>query len=151
MGKVIYRDVKELVTEESRGVKKPANVFLSSKLVQIALVGIAIFLFYSVYNSIKITGEKLEISKRAKQEVDELRLKNLELELALESMQTPEYLEVQARDRLNFSGENEYIFVIPESLLEHAKEGVNTYLYGNQEKVQDPTYIVWYEFLKYGI
>ncbi|MBP8979416.1 septum formation initiator family protein [Candidatus Dojkabacteria bacterium] len=151
MGKVIYRDVKELVTEESRGVKKPANVFLSSKLVQIALVGIAIFLFYSVYNSIKITSEKLEISKRAKQEVDELRLKNLELELALESMQTPEYLEVQARDRLNFSGENEYIFVIPESLLEHAKEGVNTYLYGNQEKVQDPTYIVWYEFLKYGI
>ena len=122
MGKVIYRDVKELVTEESRGVKKPANVFLSSKLVQIALVGIAIFLFYSVYNSIKITSEKLEISKRAKQEVDELRLKNLELELALESMQTPEYLEVQARDRLNFSGENEYIFVIPESLLEHAKE-----------------------------
>ncbi len=118
---------------------------------QIALIGIAIFLFYSVYNSIKITSEKLEISKRAKQEVDELRLKNLELELALESMQTPEYLEVQARDRLNFSGENEYIFVIPESLLEHAKEGVNTYLYGNQEKVQDPTYIVWYEFLKYGI
>lgn len=151
MGKVIYRDVKELVTEESRGVKKPANVFLSSKLVQIALVGIAIFLFYSVYNSIKITSEKLEISKRAKQEVDELRLKNLELELALESMQTPEYLEVQARDRLNFSGENEYLFVIPESLLEHAKEGIDTYLYGNQEKVQDPTYIVWYEFLKYGI
>ncbi|HHX99546.1 TPA: hypothetical protein GX533_02635 [Candidatus Dojkabacteria bacterium] len=151
MGKVIYRDVKELVTEESRGVKKPANVFLSSKLVQIALVGIAIFLFYSVYNSIKITSEKLEISKRAKQEVDELRLKNLKLELALESMQTPEYLEVQARDRLNFSGENEYLFVIPESLLEHAKEGIDTYLYGNQEKVQDPTYIVWYEFLKYGI
>lgn len=151
MGKIVYRDVKELVQEESRGTKRPANSLLSSKLVQIALIGIAIFLFYSVYNSIKITGEKLEISKRAKQEVDELRLKNLELELALESMQTPEYLEVQARDRLNFSGENEYIFVIPESLLEHAKEGVNTYLYGNQEKVQEPTYIVWYEFLKYGI
>ena len=151
MGKIVYRDVKELVQEESRGTKKPANSLFSNKLVQIALIGIAIFLFYSVYNSIKITGEKLEISKRAKQEVDELRLKNLELELALESMQTPEYLEVQARDRLNFSGENEYIFVIPESLLEHAKEGVNTYLYGNQEKVQDPTYIVWYEFLKYGI
>lgn len=151
MGKIVYRDVKELVQEESRGTKKPANSLFSNKLVQIALIGIAIFLFYSVYNSIKITGEKLEISKRAKQEVDELRLKNLELELALESMQTPEYLEVQARDRLNFSGENEYIFVIPESLLEHAKEGVNTYLYGNQEKVQEPTYIVWYEFLKYGI
>lgn len=151
MGKIVYRDVRELVQEESRGGKRPANTLFSNKLVQIALIGIAIFLFYSVYNSIKITGEKLEISKRAKQEVDELRLKNLELELALESMQTPEYLEVQARDRLNFSGENEYIFVIPESLLEHAKEGVNTYLYGNQEKVQDPTHIVWYEFLKYGI
>ena len=151
MGKITYRDVKELVMEESGVAKKPANTLLSSKLVQIALVGIAIFLFYSVYNSIKITSEKLEISKRAQQEVDELRLKNLKLELALASMQTPEYLEVQARDRLNFSGENEYLFVIPESLLEHAKDGVNTYLYGNQEKVQDPTYIVWYEFLKYGI
>lgn len=151
MGKITYKDVKELVSAESKTKSKPVSNIFTNKLVQLALVGIAVFLFYSVYNSIKITGEKLEISKRARKEVNDLRLKNLNLELALVSMQSNEYLEEQARDRLNFSGENEYLFVIPESLLESAKDRVNTYLYANQEKEVLPTYVVWYEFLKYGI
>lgn len=151
MGKMTYKDVKELVSAESKTKSRPVNNIFTNKLVQLALVAIAVFLFYSVYNSIKITGEKLEISKRARKEVDDLRLKNLKLELALVSMQSNEYLEEQARDRLNFSGENEYLFVIPESLLDSAKDRVNTYLYAGQEKEKLPTYVVWYEFLKYGI
>jgi cell division protein FtsB len=151
MGKMTYKDVKELVSAESKTKSRPVNNIFTNKLVQLALVAIAVFLFYSVYNSIKITGEKLEISKRARKEVDDLRLKNLKLELALVSMQSNEYLEEQARDRLNFSGDNEYLFVIPESLLDSAKDRVNTYLYAGQEKEKLPTYVVWYEFLKYGI
>lgn len=151
MGKITYKDVKELVSAESKTKSRPVNNIFTNKLVQLALVAIAVFLFYSVYNSIKITGEKLEISKRARKEVDDLRLKNLKLELALVSMQSNEYLEEQARDRLNFSGDNEYLFVIPESLLDSAKDRVNTYLYAGQEKEKLPTYVVWYEFLKYGI
>jgi hypothetical protein len=104
-----------------------------------------------VYNSIEITGQKIEISKKARKEVDELRLENLKLALALESMQTDEYLEVQARDRLNFAGNSEFLFVIPEPILESAEERVDTYLNGSEEVEPVPTYMQWFEFVKAGI
>ena len=133
------------------GSKTTINRSVRKKIVKIGLIAISIFLLYSVYNSIEITGQKIEISKKARKEVDKLRFENLKLALALESMQTDEYLEVQARDRLNFAGNSEFLFVIPEPVLESAEERVDTYLNGPEEVEPVPTYMQWFEFVKAGI
>jgi len=151
MDRVIYNKRKEFISNGEQRTSSTLDTFLGNTIVKIALIGVSIFLLYSVYNSIIITGQKIEISKQAKREVDNLRLENLKLALALESMQSNEYLEVQARDRLNFSGDNEFLFVIPESVLDSAKERVNTYLYGPKEVDVTPSYKLWIEFLKNGI
>lgn len=151
MDKVIYKGGRDFVKAESGKKPRIVESFFNNIFIKIILVGVSVFLLYSVYHSIQITGEKVKISERAKEEVDALRLKNLELSLALNSMQSQEYLEVQARDRLNFAGNNEYIFVIPTTLLESAKSSVDTYLYGAGEELKNPTYKVWYEFLRDGV
>lgn len=151
MNRIIYNRKKEFISDREKPKQGTLNTFLSNTFVKVGLIGISIFLLYSVYNSIVITGQKIEISKRARKEVDELRLENLKLALALESMQTDEYLEIQARDRLNFTGSSEFLFVIPEPVLESAKERVETYLYGPEEVEYIPSYIQWFEFIKTGI
>ena len=151
MDRVIYNRKKEFISDREKPKQGTLNTFLGNTFVKVGLIGISIFLLYSVYNSIVITGQKIEISKRAREEVDSLRLENLKLALVLESMQTNEYLEIQARDRLNFTGSSEFLFVIPEPVLESAKERVDTYLYGSEEVESAPTYIQWFEFVKNGI
>lgn len=83
-------------------------------------------------------------------EVDELRLNNLQLALLLENMESKEYLEVQARNRLNFAGEKEYIFVIPENVLEEAGKNIEGILQINQEE-DIKVYEEWQRFLLEGI
>lgn len=83
-------------------------------------------------------------------EVDELRLNNLQLALLLENMESKEYLEVQARNRLNFAGEKEYIFVIPENILEEAGKNIEGILQINQEE-DIKVYEEWQRFLLEGI
>ncbi len=84
-------------------------------------------------------------------EVEDLRLKNLELALLLEEIQGLEYLEIQARDRLNFAGEKEYIFVIPDATLAQAEEDLDRFLGNNQEEIQRSGYEVWTEFFLEGV
>ncbi len=151
MDRVIYNRKKEFISSREQPKQGTLHTFLSNTFVKVGLIAISVFLLYSVYNSIVITGQKVEISKKARQEVDNLRLENLKLALSLESMQSDEYLEVQARDRLNFAGSSEFLFVIPETVLESAKERVDTYLYGSEEVEDIPTYLQWFEFVKTGI
>ena len=92
MDRVIYNSKKEFISDREKPKQGTLNTFLSNTFVKIGLIAISIFLLYSVYNSIEITGQKIEISKKARKEVDELRLENLKLALALESMQTDEYM-----------------------------------------------------------
>jgi len=73
------------------------------------------------------------------------------LTLSLESMSSQEYIEVQARDRLNFSGSDEYIFVIPDSTLKSAQEQIEVFFSEPKEKTDTPVYEVWIDFLKNGI
>lgn len=152
MDKVIYRKGREFIqSSREEKVKKPIENITGNIFMQIAMIALSGFLIYNVYRSIIITREKMGFSQQAREQVNELRVENLELALKLESMQSKEYIEVQARDRLNFSGKNEYIFVIPESLLDVGKERVEAFLYPPVKEPEEPTYVIWFEFLKNGI
>lgn len=151
MDRVIYKPKKDFITNEEEKSKNPINSVIENSFVKIVLIGVSLFLFYSIYNSVIITYQKIEISKHAREEVDKLRLENLKLALSLESMSSQEYIEVQARDRLNFSGSDEYIFVIPDSTLKSAQEQIQVFFSEPEEKTDTQVYEVWIDFLKNGI
>ena len=149
MNNVVYKKGRK---REYNGTKNSAwNSFLKNYVVKFVFLIVSIYLVYNIYHSIEITIAKLNISKEANKEVNELRVKNLELELTLNDMKSDDYLEAQARDRLNYSGENEFVFVIPDNTLEKAKESVNEILYGTEEVVNESTFTTWYKFFKNGI
>ena len=126
-----------------------APAIFESKVVKFIFIGISIFLLYNVLHSVDITVQKVNILKNAREEVESLRVTNLELATQLQSMQNPEYIEVEARDRLNFSGTNDVVFVIPDSLLEIAGERLSMIL--DDDKGEEKSNInAWIELLLHG-
>lgn len=126
-----------------------APAILDNTFVKLVFVGISIFLLYNVLHSADITVQKVNILKSAREEVESLRVTNLELATQLQSMQNPEYIEVEARDRLNFAGTNDIVFVIPDTLLESAGERLSMIL---DEKVEEnkSNMEVWLDLLVHG-
>lgn len=90
------------------------------------VVSIAVFILvmYFISNSVRITIQKVDILKKAEKEVQDLRLENLYLSVGIKEMSSDKYLEKEARDRLNFGGKDEVVFVIPDSTLEFSKAKV---------------------------
>ena len=120
---------------------------------KVLLIAISIFILISVYNSAKITIQKLEILKQAEREVEELRIQNLYLSLGIKDMSTDRYLEKEARERLNFGDTGEIVFVIPENVLEQAQTQVSEitqekekFEYGERFNLD-----TWVNFLESGI
>ncbi len=148
MDKVIYR--KEKPYTEKR-VDIPNSSVVNNTPVKIFFLAISVILLYNVFHSVKITVQKLEILKNARVEVESLRLENLELALLLDDMQSVEYVEIQARDRLNFGSKNEYVFVIPEDALGSARGVVEKLLSEENALSSKELYAVWWEFLRNGI
>ena len=122
-------------------------------LFKIFAVGVSGILLFSVYNSAKLTIQKEEILKKAEQEVEDLRVTNLELSIGIKEMSTDKYLEKEARDRLNFGGKDEVVFVIPQNALDLAKEKVNTIVSPTQQSIYDNGNSMekWIDFLVLGI
>ena len=108
MDRVIYRQPDKRVKQEKEIV---IMSLFNSSVAKVVLLGISVFLVYSIFHSVSITVQKVEILNKARVEVEDLRLRNLELASLLERMQTVEYLEVEARDRLNFTGKKDIVFV----------------------------------------
>jgi cell division protein FtsB len=71
-------------------------------------------LFHQIYNALE-AGNRLdrEVSRLA-----ELQRKNSELKKKLANVETPQFIEQQARDKLNMTREGETIVIIPENELQ---------------------------------
>lgn len=122
-------------------------------LFKLGVIAIASIILYSVYNSAKITIQKLDILKKAEQEVQDLRLTNLHLSISIKDMSTDRYLEKEARDRLNFGGKGEVIFVIPENSLNIAQKEVKRLTEEKEEEVYEEGSNIhkWVEFVIKGV
>ncbi|NMC09331.1 hypothetical protein GYA44_03365 [Candidatus Microgenomates bacterium] len=148
MDRVIFREKREEISANNSIEIEGLLNNIPAKILFIVISG---FLFYNVFHSVRITIQKLEILKQARLEVESLRLDNLELALNLENMQSLEYVEVQARDRLNFGSKNEYVFVIPEASLDEAKNNLDELFAENVSTEKKETYRVWLDFVSKGI
>jgi len=113
---------------------------------QMPLVFLSFFLIYNVIKSVDITVKKLGVLSQAESEVDELRLKNIELILEKERVESMDYIETEARDRLNYLKNGDIVFVIPDDTLKVNLEEVATVLKRDEKEVKRSTVEVWYDF-----
>jgi len=145
------------IKSRDRAVKSSSGIEFSqisnNWLFKVAALAVSAVIFFSVFNSVKITVQKLEILRKAEQEVEDLRLENLHLSIGIKEMSTDKYLEKEARDRLNFGGKDEIVFVIPESSLEVAKEqvGLLTTPVGEDIYESGNNLDQWIQFLVFGV
>lgn len=148
MDKVIYK-VNRDTNPEEKSIK--LNPILENFFVKLCLVGVSIFLFYNIYHSVTITAQKLEISRNARKEVNDLRMENLKMSMELEEMKSSEYLEIQARDRLDLSASDEYVFIIDPVLLKDAESVISSYINDSEQREIRQVYQVWMDFFEDGI
>jgi cell division protein FtsB len=125
--------------------------FTGSRVGSILFLILSGILIYNIVKSIVITSEKLEILNQAEQEVSELRLENLELIVSTEYMTSDEYLETEARNRLNLSKKGETAFVIPEEMLERGKILVENILKDEEGTGRAENWKIWRDFFIVGI
>ncbi len=146
MNTIKYNGRPKRVKEKENFVSK----LLNSGVGKIVLLGISVLMLLSVYRSITQMGQKISLLKQAEYEVEELRVENLELSLHFEDANDIEYLEKEARDRLNYGKENEIVFVIKEEQLEYGKEKVQAILYPENTVEDVNVFNEWVEFVVEG-
>lgn len=134
--------------KENGDILKKVTRSKTGGLLLLALSGV---LIYNVVKSIVITSEKLEILNQAEGEVSDLRLNNLELLVLTEYMKSDEYLETEARNRLNLSKKGEISFVIPEEILKKGISDIEDILSEQKTVDGEKGWKVWYLFFSSGI
>lgn len=97
--------------------KRTKRVNWGSLFSAFIMMGIVAFLGFTIVNSLNTTYQKMNILEIAQKDVEELRIKNLELILEKEKVQSDEYLEAEARNKLKYSKDGEVAYVIPEEIL----------------------------------
>jgi cell division protein FtsB len=148
MKKVRYRGKSR--SKKNRIEENLINRILNSGLGQIVLLGVSVLMLLSVYRSFRQMAQKISLLKQAEQEVNELRLKNLELSLRIEETGGVENLEKEARDRLNYGRENEVVFVIEEELVEVGRGKVQAILLPEEEVSEVDVLDEWLDFIVKG-
>jgi cell division protein FtsB len=126
------------------------NRLLDSGLGKLVLMGVSILMLLSVYRSFRQMGQKISLLKQAEQEVESLRLENLELSLKIEEAGSIENLEKEARDRLNYGQEGDVVFVIEEQLIERGKRKVQAILYPQEPVNEIDVLNEWVDFVVKG-
>lgn len=141
---VFKRRVNRAVAKSDSGALK--------MVVNLGFLVLSFFLFYNIFRSIQITGAKLEILNRAEKEVDSLRVENIRLILEKDTVQSPDYIETEARNRLNYSKDGEILFIIPDSVLELAKEELEVIISGEKGEVEEKEiWKQWCDFFLFGV
>ncbi len=89
----------------------PANMALA-----IVAAFVTIFMIYNISRSVMQASTKLEIIKYAQQEVQDLRLENIKLVMEKEKMKKDDFVELEARDRLNYTRDGETIYIFSDEI-----------------------------------
>ena len=134
--------------DSSKGRNSLFNILL-----MIGSILISIFFLINSVRSIRLTIEKLAILDQAEEDVQTLRLKNLSILEQSELVKTDFFVELQGRDKLHLSQNNEIVVIIPEELLNsnELKRYYDTFL--PQEEIVEKTVGLkgWLEFFEKGI
>ena len=140
--------------ENKRKVVEKGDIiqrFTKSSIGGVLFIILAGILLYNIVKSSIITSGKLEILNQAEKEVSDLRLNNLDLIVLTEYMTSNEYLETEARNRLNLSKKGEVSFVIPEEALGRGILTVEDIVEEKEVVSDTENWEVWRDFFVLGI
>ncbi len=91
---------------------------MRKKLILIILFIVSLYLIvYSVKDILGILKKKEEI-KKEQLKLERLKAKNEELKKQLEYVKTPEFIEKEAREKLNLARPGEVVVILPENVSE---------------------------------
>jgi hypothetical protein len=76
---------------------------------------------YNIGRSITQTAQKLEIIKYAQEEVEQLRLENIKLIMEKEKMRKDDFIELEARNRLNYARSGDTVAIFSGGLVEKSE------------------------------
>ncbi len=146
-------DIKKIDSDRSNSNGSNLSRLSNSWIFKIIAIAISSFFLFSTYNSVMNTLQKRKILDKAEREVEELRISNLYLSIQIKDMSSDKYLEKEARDRLNFGGKDEVVFVIPDNTVELAKKEVEEILTPELESVHKSGSNIheWFQFVVKGI
>lgn len=124
-------------------------------LLTVLVVFVISFFAYQSYRSIVLTQQKLNTLDSAQEQVDDLRLKNLSLLLEAEYVLSDEFVEAQARNKLDLAREGEVLILIPEGLLAEPEleayiESQKGYEVGDVQEIEDSQqslFEIWWAYL----
>ncbi len=122
-------------------------------LILIGFIVFSIFLLFNSFRSIQIAKDKMAILNRAREEVTDLRLKNISLILDKTRIETDDYTETDIRNRLNYSKRGEVIFVLSDQSLNLAKKELESILKLGVAKIPEEKSVseTWKDFFIYGM
>lgn len=113
---------------------------LKRKVATIAVITLLLGLFYGlgrqVYSSLQ-AGNRLNVEA---EELAKLQQKNTELKKKLVEVQSPQFVEKEARDKLNFTRPNETIVIIPQEEIDK--------ILGIEERVEEIKIPNWQGWLR---
>ena len=95
--------------------KKNRRLTPVMKLVCIVLIGISIYLLYSVGREVRTTLELRRQLAEVEEKLEKVQLENERLNKEKEKLQDPDYVQSYARGNYMLSKDGEQIFYLPES------------------------------------
>jgi cell division protein FtsB len=121
------------------------NFSLNSRKLTIVYIVVASFLVFNLGRLVYLNIENKQKVDQRNNEVFSLESDVGELEKQVDYYQTDEYLEKEARDRLNMTKPNETVYIIPENLKDDIKKEDPSSL--GVKKVASDTWSLWLELL----
>lgn len=86
---------------------------MKNRFLRILVFGLGVFLIVSLSRSIIDIWQKGGLLDKEEERLAKARLENEELAKELERLQSPEYIEKQAREKLGLGREGEVVVVLP--------------------------------------
>lgn len=87
-----------------------------SFLLTFVFVGLSGMMVYNIVNSINTAYQRNQLLNQAENEVEELRMQNLELQEQLDYVSSAEYVEQEARNQLQYAKDGEIMVLLPDNL-----------------------------------
>ncbi|MBN2100971.1 septum formation initiator family protein [Candidatus Dojkabacteria bacterium] len=131
--------------EEKKKNKSSSRVF--SFLLAAVFTGLSAVLVVNSVKSLRAAYNRMELLDQASGEVDELRVRNLELVSRKEEIIGDDYVEKEARDRLYYAKDGEIVAVLPDTA------DVQGVVSEDEDTVEDKDgeWKSWWQFLIKGV
>lgn len=124
---------------------------MGKKILKYLILILGIYFLVSTSRNLWRLWQARDLTTQAQQQVDQLQAENQQLQDRLKEVQTDEYVERQAREKLNLVKPGETIVIIPKELLEKTNRFLNPDLdnqrqFTNNRQVLPPWQQWWLMF-----